>query len=131
MDRPRHIIYLIFPSLILTGLAIGLLYGIPKSRAASNAYNSTIKEADRKTKQRASEDYGKLPLSFVENKGQTDARVKFMSGGGGYNLFLTSDEAVLVLTRSRKKTNLNSKEAADSKSTLSQQPAIEQRILRM
>jgi hypothetical protein len=39
--------------------------------------------------------YGKLPLSFEVNQGQTDARVKFLSRGPGYTLFLTSDEVVL------------------------------------
>ena len=40
---------------------------------------------------------GKLPLSFEVNRGQTDARVKFVSHGSGYVLFLTSTEAVLAL----------------------------------
>jgi hypothetical protein len=43
------------------------------------------------------ESYGKLPLTFEPNRGQTDARVKFVSHGPGYTLFLTSDEAVLRL----------------------------------
>ena len=41
--------------------------------------------------------YGHLPLSFEENLGQTDARVKFLARGRGYSLFLTSTEAVLEL----------------------------------
>jgi pimeloyl-ACP methyl ester carboxylesterase len=44
------------------------------------------------------EAYGKLPLSFEANKGQTDSRVKFLSRGSGYSLFLTSNEAVLALS---------------------------------
>jgi hypothetical protein len=43
------------------------------------------------------ESYGKLPLSFEANQGQTDARVQFLSRGAGYTLFLTSDEAVFSL----------------------------------
>jgi len=42
-----------------------------------------------------------LPLSFEANHGQTDSRVKFLSRTSGYSLFLTGDEAVLVL-RNRK-----------------------------
>jgi hypothetical protein len=42
--------------------------------------------------------YDQLPLSFEANQGQTDHQVKFLSRGQGYNLFLTSTEAVLVLT---------------------------------
>ncbi len=41
--------------------------------------------------------YGKLPLSFEENRGQTDARVKFLARGRGYTLFLTATDAVLKL----------------------------------
>ena len=41
--------------------------------------------------------YGKLPLSFEPNRGQTDPQVKFLSRGRGYGLFLTGSEAVLAL----------------------------------
>jgi Abnormal spindle-like microcephaly-assoc'd, ASPM-SPD-2-Hydin/Beta-propeller repeat/HYDIN/CFA65/VesB-like, Ig-like domain len=41
--------------------------------------------------------YGKLPLSFEPNQGQTSEQVKFLSRGRGYSLSLTSDEAVLAL----------------------------------
>ncbi len=41
--------------------------------------------------------YGRLPLSFEANHGQTDPRVRFLSRGNGYSLFLTSTEAVLKL----------------------------------
>ena len=43
--------------------------------------------------------YGKLPLSFEANQGQTDAEVKFLSRGPGYTLFLTGNEAVLALNK--------------------------------
>ena len=55
------------------------------------------------TQQRIVETYGKLPLSFEANQGQTDSRVKFISRGPGYTLFLNSTEAVLSLpSRDRK-----------------------------
>jgi Abnormal spindle-like microcephaly-assoc'd, ASPM-SPD-2-Hydin/Beta-propeller repeat len=41
--------------------------------------------------------YGKLPLSFEENQGQTAREVRFVSHGSGYELFLTPQEAVLAL----------------------------------
>ncbi len=43
--------------------------------------------------------YGRLPLTFEINTGQTDARVKFLSRGAGYALFLTGDEALLALNK--------------------------------
>jgi hypothetical protein len=41
--------------------------------------------------------YGKLPLAFEINEGQTDSQVKFLSRGSGYTLFLTGSEAVLAV----------------------------------
>ncbi len=41
--------------------------------------------------------YGNLPLTFVENRGQTDPRVRYVSQGRGYTLFLTPGEVVLKL----------------------------------
>jgi hypothetical protein len=41
--------------------------------------------------------YGKLPLAFEANRGQTDARVQFLSRGTGYSVFLTSGGMVLQL----------------------------------
>src|SRR5712691_1066308 len=46
----------------------------------------------------AAESYGKLPISFEVNRGQTDGRVKFLSRGHGYTLFLTPSETVLALS---------------------------------
>ena len=48
---------------------------------------------------RMTESYGKLPLSFEANQGQTDAQVRFLSRGQGYSLFLTDSEAVLALRK--------------------------------
>jgi hypothetical protein len=54
-------------------------------------------QPDAKTKARVADAYGRLPLSFEANNGQTDARAKFISRGPGYTLFLTANEAVLSL----------------------------------
>ena len=50
-------------------------------------------------KAREDQTYGKLPLAFELNRGQTDASVGFISRGPGSSLFLSSTEAVLVLTK--------------------------------
>src|ERR1700750_3095135 len=52
--------------------------------------------------QNTATDYGRLPLSFEANQGQTDSRVKFLSRGQGYSLFLTQKEAVLALKKQGK-----------------------------
>src|SRR5712664_67283 len=53
-------------------------------------------------KQKVAEEYGKLPLSFEANHGQTDPKVKFLSRGPGYKLFLLPHEAVLMLQKERR-----------------------------
>ena len=43
----------------------------------------------------AGEAYGKLPLGFERNQGQSDPRVKFLARGSGYSVFLTSNDATI------------------------------------
>ncbi len=46
-----------------------------------------------------SQNYGQLPLAFEPNQGQTDPQVQYLARGRGYNLFITGQEAVLVLKK--------------------------------
>jgi hypothetical protein len=48
----------------------------------------------------ASAAYGKIPLSFEANQGQTDGRVQYLAHGPGYTLFLTPTAATLELAQS-------------------------------
>ncbi len=51
---------------------------------------------------RVAEAYGRLPLTFETNVGQSDPRVRFLARGPGYTLFLTAAaEAVLVSGKDR------------------------------
>jgi len=52
---------------------------------------------------RVMETYGKLPLSFEANAGQTASEVKFLSRGNGYQLYLTPTEAVMTFQSSKEK----------------------------
>jgi beta-propeller repeat-containing protein len=47
--------------------------------------------------------YGKLPLAFEANRGQTSAKVDFLARGEGYTIFLTRREAVLRLQSPQQK----------------------------
>ena len=87
--------------------AIGVLAAVPCSAAdaddtTASAERSlslgTTSKPDDAVRVRGNEAYGKLPLYFEANRGQTDAQVKFLSRGGRHVLFLTPTEAVLVLT---------------------------------
>jgi len=51
------------------------------------------------TQARVSETYGKLPLHFEANRGQTHEDVRFLARGPGYGLFLTPTEVVLTLLK--------------------------------
>ena len=65
----------------------------PSAKTAANSANRNSKW---------NEAYGKLPLSFQENLGQTDPQVRFISSGSGYKLFLTAQDAVLEMRSPRK-----------------------------
>ncbi len=45
------------------------------------------------------QNYGQLPLAFEPNQGQTDPQVQYLARGRGYSLFVTGQEAVLVLKK--------------------------------
>ncbi len=96
-------------SILAVLLAIGWLCAIPIVSKAQNALipSSTVQlsrppkagtaaVSDAAARARINAIYGKLPLSFEANRGQTDWRVKFLSRGHGYTLFLTPGEAVLA-----------------------------------
>jgi uncharacterized repeat protein (TIGR01451 family) len=46
--------------------------------------------------------YGRLPLAFEKNVGQSDGQVRFLSRGAGYALFITDTETVAVLRKRAK-----------------------------
>ena len=89
------------PLLILTVL-IGLIFQVPMhtdQTPRTDSATPTIPVTDEAERARINANYGKLPLSFEANAGQTDGRVKFTARGAGYGLFLTDDEAVLSLQK--------------------------------
>jgi hypothetical protein len=85
------------------------------------------------TRSQLNEAYGKLPLSFEANQGQTDSQVRFLSRGSGYSLFLTESEAVLALTRRDNKTTAKAAQQRDllGKSAPPAQQSSTTAVLRM
>jgi hypothetical protein len=78
----------------------GLVFLSPLGPANSSLFaDKAPAPAPAKAEGRLAANYGKLALSFEVNQGQTDQRVKFLSRGRGYALFLTGDEAVLRLRK--------------------------------
>jgi hypothetical protein len=43
--------------------------------------------------------FAKLPVAFVPNRGQVDARARYHARGAGYGFYFTKSKAVLVLTK--------------------------------
>ena len=72
------------------------LVGYAAARDAANDRAAGIAEGAKK---QLLKDFGKLPLSFEINQGQTDGQVLFLSRAPGFNLFLTPTEMLLELRR--------------------------------
>jgi len=75
--------------------------GISSNSASSKSVPLPAVQAGAQ-REKILENYGRIPLSFEANAGQTDARVKFFSRGPGYTVFLTDDETVLTLAAKKK-----------------------------
>src|SRR5688572_5093313 len=78
---------------------------VPFTRSLPLAVLSSATESNDRVRQaQPGESYSRLPLTFEENRGQVDKKVKFLSRGSGYTLFLTSTEVVLSLSAQSAKT---------------------------
>ncbi len=81
---------------VLSGLIIVTMFtGAASGPASLSQSQSQSCPNASAPKARLAENYGRLPLSFESNMGQADQRVKFVSRGDSYELYLTGDEAVL------------------------------------
>src|SRR5438874_8529719 len=86
---------------LLSGLPVFVTAALLTTAACGRVPVSiTPTMSDAASRVQVSETYGKLPLHFEANQGQADPQVKFLSRGAGGTVFLTSTEAVLVLTKS-------------------------------
>lgn len=106
VSRKSLIARLVFAAgLMLGGAAALVLIGV--TRLAGDAAGTRV--ADVSAQQaRIRSSFGKLPVVFEANRGQTGPEAKYLARGHGYTLFLTPDEAVFSVplrdsrTRSRK-----------------------------
>jgi len=90
-------------------LLLQLLVFLPITSLAANVGMGPITKNQNKTEvaevQKAGliKSYGKLPLYFIENKGQVDGQVSFYERGAGHATFFTKKGVVLTLTKSEGK----------------------------
>ena len=102
--RTRRICFSAVKALFVFGVASTWAYAAtPVTAAKSDPPHALLGQPDSAAQARILESYGKLPLSFEENRGQTDPRVKFLSRGNGHTLFLTPNEAVLAFKKGSSK----------------------------
>jgi hypothetical protein len=80
----------------LSVTVVGLISTLLIAFTAPAAY-SDAPPASTGSKPRIVAGYGKLPLAFESNQGQSAKEVKFLAHGPGYSLFLTRTQAVLTL----------------------------------
>ena len=81
------------------------------------------------------ESYGKLPLVFELNQGQSDREVKFLARGPGYTLFLTPTEAVFAFCKPHQNpsysTSLGSPRVRGVNAERAEEPQPDHIVLRM
>ena len=83
-------------ALATAGLSASPTFGLG---GGAVAYGSPSPQAKPKAKpQRA---FAAMPLAFVQNRGQTDARVRYYALGNHYAFFATRDELMLSLTKDK------------------------------
>jgi hypothetical protein len=92
----------VFALVCLTGLQPNAIQSSGQAEISSllpkpAAFNTNAAQVQEQDRRRIEAAYAKLPLSFEPNRGQTDARVKFLSRAGRRTLWLTKDEAVLAI----------------------------------
>ncbi len=78
-------------------LALLLAFGSTACGWAEVSTGSAAQGAARRAE--LVQSYGKMPLSFEANRGQADKSAKFIARGNGYGLYLTGQDAVLVLRK--------------------------------
>src|SRR5882724_12037239 len=114
---------------LIGSLCLLLVAAVPlaaQSRANRQVPGSfaEMSQAPSRVQSRVLDTYGRLPLAFEANQGQTDPQVKFVSRGAGYNLFLTATEAVLTLRR-------GSRQERNSRTTKPLPPVEKSNVLHM
>ena len=78
----------------------GVSQANPARPSAAISVATSLAAASTTGERRAGQ-YGKLPMSFVANQGQTDGSVNFTARGAGYSLFLKPTEAVFAMSRKK------------------------------
>nr|MDT0663329.1 SBBP repeat-containing protein [Micromonospora sp. DSM 115978] len=99
-------------SIIATGAVLALVGVAAMARigVGSNTWqpeNSAPRTSSGQAPQQVANMYARLPLTFVENQGQADDRVRFLSHGTRYGFFFTPDSLAMSLLEQDGATGVN------------------------
>ncbi len=103
-EKPRKILRVWLPA-FLAVICLGTVMPLPGRDEWSHARGAGTQRPGT----RFADPYGTLPLGFEIDQGQADPRVNFLSRGRGYTLFLTVDEAVLLLQSASREARVESR----------------------
>jgi len=78
------------------GNRFALFFRLVSSPASRSRSAFPVAQNKQTSQARLLSGYGKLPLTFEQNQGQTDARVKFLARGAGYTVFLSDDQTTTL-----------------------------------
>src|SRR5882672_1467696 len=86
---PKSVIQLITFSLSCS--ALFFILGLPHPQFSQGNTVNTIPKADEARNKHVQQVYDNLPLSFIQNDGQVDKKVKFYEKGSGRTTFFAED----------------------------------------
>ncbi len=87
-------------AIAILGVSVCAMLALAASAAPHAATSAQAPSAEQTRQNPPHISFAKIPMSFEPNLGQSDSRVKFLSRGPGYMLFLTGEEAVLAMRAS-------------------------------
>lgn len=96
MMKKKNLRRLSAGALTLFGLVVMLAWG--SRQQVRSAARLTVVSRNAASQAKMKEVAGKLPLYFIENRGQTDARVGYYVQGRDATLYLTPQGVTLALT---------------------------------
>jgi hypothetical protein len=70
---------------------------LPLNAQPASSTNTKLKSKPNSERVAVQKKYGKLPMSFEVNEGQTDPRVSYLTRGQGYQMFFEADRATMRL----------------------------------
>lgn len=86
--------------LLAAAIAIGAVsLAVPSPEVTAGAPAQAVATGLASRQQQAAKAYADLPVSFVENRGQTDAQVRYYAQGDRFGFFVTASQVVMSFAK--------------------------------